>query len=124
MPAWLPEVGNRILAIWNLDGFQENSDKHLTINAVDALHLRFKTLQKGSGWSRYEDHLEQIEQVWEKYQILEIIHIMQLLLTLLMTSSKLARSDTVLAWFTLMKEHSFFEDFEIVGGSQRLMHWY
>lgn len=116
-PAWLPEVGNRILAIWNLDGFPENSDKHLTINAVDALRLRLKTLQKGSGWSRHEPLLEQIEQVWEKSQILEIIHIMQLLLTLLMTSSKLTRSDTLLAWFTLMEEHAFFEDFEIVGES-------
>lgn len=117
MPAWLTEVGNQILAAWDLNGLAEDSDEHFTIYAVDALRLRFQTLQRGSGWSRDEPYWEQIEQAWEKTQVLEIIHIMQLLLTLLMTSRKLTRSDTALAWFRLMKENAFFEDFEIVGGS-------
>ena len=115
----LAEVGNVILAEWKLDGLVKENDKHFTIHAIRHLTLRCRNIQRGSGWSRDGPSWEQVEQAWGEHQVLEMLHIMQLLLTLLLSSTKLTRSDTVLAWFRLMKEYSFFEDFESVGEPRR-----
>lgn len=116
MPGWLAEVGNQVLDAWNLNGLAQNSDEHFTVDAVNALRLRYQILQSGSGWLRDEPFCEQIDQAWGKNQVLEIIHIMQLLFTLLVSSTKLTRCDTVLAWFRLMNEYGFFNEHEVVGG--------
>ncbi len=114
-PGWLAEVGNEILVAWNLDGLAQNSDQHFTVKAIDALHMRFRNLESGSDWLHDEPFREEIDQLWAKDRLLEIIHIMQLLLTLLVSSTTLTRADTVLAWFRLMKEYGFLENFQSVG---------
>ena len=115
MPGWLTGVGDQVLAAWNLNGLTQNSDKHFTVDAVNALRLRCQGLRSGPGWVRDEPSCEQINQAWGKNQFLEIIYIMQLLFTLLVSSKKLTSSDTVLAWFRLMDEYGFFNNLELVG---------
>lgn len=116
MPGWLAGVGDQVLAAWNLNGLAQNSDNHFTVDAINAVRLRCQVLQGDSGWMRDEPGCEQIDQDWGKNQFLEILHIMHLLFTLLVSSTKLTRSDTVLAWFRLMDENKFFNNYEMVGG--------
>lgn len=121
---FLVGIGHVILAAWNLNGLMQETYKHFTVHAVEALQLRYQNIQDGSGWLRNEADREQIEQAWGRNQVLEMLHIMQLLLTLLLSLKEMTRSDTVIAWFRLMKEHLFFEDFEPVGGSWEFDHKY
>ncbi len=118
-PGWLAEVGNEILIAWNLDGLVQTGDQHFSVKAIDALHMRFRNLESGSDWLDDEPFREEIDRLWAKDRLLEIIHIMQLLLILLVSSTKLTRADTVLAWFRLMKEYGFLENFQSVGEPQR-----
>lgn len=115
MPEWLAGVGDQILVAWNLDGIAQNSDKHFTVDAVNALRLRCQALRSGSGWFGDEPDFEQIDQAWGKNQFLEIIHIMRLLFTLILSSTKMSRSDTLLAWFRLMDEYGFLNNLNLVG---------
>lgn len=113
---WLARIGDQILVAWNLDNVTQDSGKHFTVDAVDALRVRCQALWRGAPWLPDEPGCEQIDQASEKNRLLEIIHIMQLLLTLILSSTKLTRSDTVLAWFRIMDEYGFLNNLELVGG--------
>ena len=115
MLRWLAGVGDQILAAWNLNDVTQVSGKHFTVDAVNAIHGRCKDLWRGARWLQDEPGCEQIDQALEKNRYLEIIHIMQLLLTLTLSSTKLTRSDTALAWFRLMNEYGFLNNLELVS---------
>lgn len=115
MLRWLAGVGDQILAAWNLNGVTQDSGKHFTVDAVQALSVRCQALSRGARWLQDEPGCEQIDQAMEKNRFLEIIHIMQLLLTLTLSSTKLTKSDTVLAWFRLMDQYGFLNNLELVG---------
>lgn len=114
-PGWIEEVGNKVLEHWNLDGHVEDSKKNFIVWAVDALESRIKNLETGSGWFREEGPSEKIETAWVRNQILEIIHIMQTILTLLHSSSKLTRTDALIAWFRFVHKYKFFQGFDLVS---------
>lgn len=115
MLRWLAGVGDQILAAWNLNGVTQDSGKHFTVDAVDAVGIRCQALRRGARWPQDEPGSEEIDQDLEKNQFLETLHIMQLLLTLNLSSTKLTRSDTVLAWFRLMDEYGFLNNLELVS---------
>lgn len=111
---WVEEIGIKVSTHWNLDGHVNESNKNFIICAVDALESRIENLQNDSGWFHEEDSLENIETAWVRNQILEMIHIMEIILTLLDSSTKLTRTDALVAWFRFVNKYRFFQGFNLV----------
>lgn len=109
---WLEEVGATILSQWKIDAGGKSSHKNFVVDAVDSLRSRLKAMTGGSGWLQDEGAQEDIEVAWLKSQVVEIIHIMQILLNLVESCSSLTESPAILAWYRLMGECGFFEDFQ------------
>lgn len=116
---WVEEVGNKVSTYWNLNGRVKDSYKNFIVCAVDALESRIKNLQDGSGWS-LDEGSENMEIAWVRNQILETIHIMQTILTILNSSTKLTRTDSLLAWFRFVDRCRFFQGFNLVCALWRL----
>lgn len=110
---WLKNIGRDILSAWLLD--HSRSRKHIIVDAVDTLRSKCESLAKGSGWLQDEGPQEDVELAWIRSQILEMIHIMQITLNIIMSTSALLNSVTVLSWFRLMRELSFFKSVELVS---------
>lgn len=108
---WVEGIGIKISKHWNLDGHVNESNKNFIVCAVDALESRIENLQNGSGWFHEEDSSENIETAWVRNQVLEMIHIMEMILTLLDSSTKLTRTDALVAWFRFVGKYRFFHGF-------------
>lgn len=109
---WLQEVGETILLQWKIDVSGKGSHKSFVVDAVESMQSRLKALTSGSGWLEDEGIEEDIEIAWSRNQLVEVIHIMQILLNLLESSSTLIKSPAILAWYRLMGECAFFENFQ------------
>lgn len=113
---WLAEIGGSILSAWNTDGPLKGKGKKPIVDAVDALRARLQGLMSGSGWTTVESLQEDIELIWTRNQILEMIHIMQIILILLEScSNRLTDAESILSWFRLMNDYSFFESIPVVS---------
>lgn len=115
MSGWIEEIGNEILAFWNLNGVTHENGKNIIQNCVDALQSRIENLEMAKGWLQDEDIGESIELAWGENQVLEMIHIMQIMLTLLNSSKQITRTDALLTWFRFIGKYCFFETFVLVG---------
>lgn len=109
---WLQEVGATILSQWKIDAGEKSSRKNFVAEAVESLRSKLEALTRGSGWLQDEGVQEDIEIAWSRSQLVEIVHILQILLTLLESSSSLMKSPAILAWYNLMGECGFFENFQ------------
>ena len=112
---WLEGLGHDILTAWNVYGHARGSKENFFVTAVNALTTRIQALENGSGWFKDQGPQEELETVFARAQILEMIHIMRIILVLLESSTKVSRSDAVLAWFRFMASFGFFESFEPVS---------
>ena len=112
---WLEGLGHDILSAWNIYGYARGSNENFLVTAVNALTTRVQALENGSGWFKDEGPREALETFFARNQILEMIHIMRIMLVLLESSTKVSRSDAVLAWFRFMASFSFFDSFEPVS---------
>lgn len=110
---WLKKIGRDILSAWLLD--DSGRRKPFVVDAVDALRSKYESLAKGSGWVQDEGPQEDVELAWIRNQILEMIHVMQITLNIIMSTSTLVEPVTVLSWFRLMREMSFFESVQLVS---------
>lgn len=117
--SWYKEIGDVLFSAWKLEEYPESGgkrrDKSFFCKAVEALRSKLDGLLNGSGWSGHEGMQEEIEIAWASNQALEAIHIMQIALNLLGPPKTFLSSDSVLAWFRLMSECSFFEGFQLVS---------
>lgn len=120
-PGWVREIGNQILTVWNLHDVAQGSGKSFIIDAVNALQSRLDNLARGSAWFQEQEPQEHIEVAWGRNQVLETIHIMQIMLTLLNSSTHLARIDALLSWFRFASKYGFFENFELVGTLMKIV---
>ena len=112
---WVREIGNTLLASYDVDGVSLKLGRNAIVCAVDALQARTTGLEQGSGWFKDQGLREDTEAAWATNQILEMIHIMEIILVLLGSSIKLTRSDAILSWFNFMGKYGFFEVFEPVS---------
>ena len=112
---WVREIGDALLADYDVDGISLKLGRNTIVSAVDALQDRATSLEQGSGWFKDQGLREDIEAAWATNQILEMIHIMEMILVLLDSLTKLTRSDATLSWFKFMGRYGFFEVFEPVS---------
>ena len=108
----LPELGSWLIEQWNIDGVSGLYNEVFFVIGVGALRSRLHRMESGCKWLEQSERHDELEALWQENQILEFLHILQLLLVSTQASTRLTRSDVVLAWFTFMAEHSFFDGFE------------
>ncbi|KAL9045122.1 MAG: hypothetical protein Q9214_001795 [Letrouitia sp. 1 TL-2023] len=109
---WVKEVGDQILSSWNVGDASRANVRNILITGVDAIRSRITDLEGIKRWLDDDEVQLKIEAIWLQEQVKEMIDIMQLILTLVQAATELSRSDTVSTWFGLMKDYSFFEDFD------------
>ena len=114
---WIEALGNRVLLAWDVGDKSKSSRKDFFVVAVEALQSRLQGFETGSGWLKDESSQEEFDLTWAKHQLLEIIDILQIMLKLLEPKQDLTRSDAFLAWFRLMGNCSFFENFDPVSSN-------
>ena len=112
---WLREVGASLLKSWNPRGVDSNSRKNWLVDATAALGVRVDNMARGSGWLQDEDTAVDVEVAWCRVQLLEMIHIMQTMMSIVMSSVELTRSDVLRCWFKFVGDYGFFEQFELVS---------
>ncbi|KAK4693789.1 hypothetical protein P7C71_g3667, partial [Lecanoromycetidae sp. Uapishka_2] len=110
--SWLEDIGVTILSKWDIDVTGKVSPENFVIDAVRSMRSKLEALAEGSGWFQDQGALEDVEIAWCRNQLVELVHIMQILLNILESSSSLLKSPAILAWYRLMGECAFFENFQ------------
>ena len=108
-------IGKAVLAAWNVNGVARGSKKNHIVIAVEAVRTRLGAMLNGACQTEDESLQEDMELLWGEAQVWETIHIMQITLTLVQSSTELARSDAILSWYRLMADFDFLENFEPVS---------
>ena len=114
-PGWLQTFGiGAFTAKLNADNFP--GPDVILKRCIGGIATNIKNLTAGSGWFSEDGGREDVEIDWMRSQITEAIHSMELMWQFLQNyCHEPCSSETIMAWFHLQQDYSFFNSFELVG---------
>lgn len=104
----LGEIGSKILGCQ--DGkFKKTAEGINTSGCIEAIRLRLKGLESGSGWFKSLEPEPMVEESWLLNSLEELVQIMQVLFIQLRLSDAIPSSQLLLSWLRLMAGYDFLE---------------
>ena len=107
---------------WTLGSTTKGKEKGLVqkdadfiLNAMDGLQKRLENLQGAKDWSELESLQDDMETIQDVCLAEEIVHILELVQDIVLTRASVAHAEVALAWFKLMADCAFFEEFRLVS---------
>lgn len=119
---WLAEITKGMALQWTLGSTTKGKEKGLVqkdadfiLNAMDGLQKRLENLQGAKDWSELESLQDDMETIQDVCLAEEIVHILELVQDIVLTRASVAHAEVALAWFKLMADCAFFEEFRLVS---------
>jgi len=108
---WLADVAHRV----HEAGISLGKDQQPIIDILEAIEVRLRGLESGSGWAVDEEDTTAIEQMYRQVQLGDFVRLLQLILIESGPVSTPLPASEVRSWFEFVDKYGFFERFQLVS---------
>lgn len=108
---WLSGAANQVHG----DGMSGGKEQQLIVEIIEAIEVRLRGLESGSGWAVEEEDTAAIERKYQEVQLDGFVRLLQLLLIKTGPVSIPLPASEVKSWFEFADKYGFFERFQLVS---------